>query len=111
MWSTDDDDIIAKTHELVQKLHSAHYYTDTAGLILRCDVPGCGWIGSGQAEGQKHAQETGHLELSEILDTEGGNDLRSCDSPGCNFMGQGDATIRQHEADTGHRHFSLIPDD
>jgi ubiquitin thioesterase OTU1 len=109
-WPTDDDEILAKSQELVRKLNNAHYYTDTEGLILRCDVPGCGWIGSGQAEGQKHAQQTGHVELSEIQDTEGDNVLRSCSSPNCAFIGQGEAAMRRHTTDTGHQSFSVIPD-
>ena len=110
IWPAGDDDVISKTHELVQKLHDAHYYTDPSGLILKCDVAGCGWIGSGQIAGQQHAQETGHVELSEIRDTEEDNVLRSCDSPGCSFIGQGEAAARQHRDDTGHQQFSVIPD-
>jgi len=110
IWPTDDDDVITKTHELVQKLHDAHYYTDPSGLILKCDVPDCGWIGSGQVAGQRHAQETGHFELSEIRDLEEDNVLRSCNNPGCSFIGQGEVAARKHRDDTGHKHFSIIPD-
>ena len=110
VWPTDDDEVLRKTEALVQKLNKAHYYTDTEGLILKCDVPGCDWIGSGQLEGRKHAEQTGHVDLSEIRDTEGDNVLRSCDAPGCDFMGQGDRAIRQHSIDTGHEKFSVIPD-
>ncbi|KAL4729634.1 ubiquitin-specific protease otu1 [Fusarium chlamydosporum] len=109
VWSTDDDQVLKKTEELVQKLNKAHYYTDTDGLILRCDVPGCDWIGSGQLEGQKHAEATGHVELSEIQD-EGDNVLRRCDTFGCEFIGQGDKAVRQHRADTAHQKFSVIHD-
>ncbi|KAF4963862.1 hypothetical protein FSARC_8156 [Fusarium sarcochroum] len=109
VWPTTDNEVIEKTQELVRKLNKAHYYTDTEGLILRCDVPGCDWIGSGQREGQKHAELTGHVDLSEIQD-EGDNVLRKCDTPGCDFMGQGDRVMRQHSADTAHERFSIIPD-
>jgi ubiquitin thioesterase OTU1 len=109
VWPTDDDEVLKKTEELVQKLNKAHYYTDTDGLILKCDVPGCDWIGSGQLEGQKHAEATGHVELSEIQD-EGDSTLRKCDAPGCEFIGQGDKAIRQHRADTAHQKFSVIHD-
>ncbi|TVY77929.1 Ubiquitin thioesterase OTU1 [Fusarium oxysporum f. sp. cubense] len=109
VWPTDDDEVLEKTRELVEKLNKAHYYTDTEGLILRCDVPGCDWIGSGQREGQKHAELTGHVDLSEIQD-EGDNVLRKCDTPGCDFIGQGDKVMRQHSADTAHERFSIIPD-
>lgn len=110
IWPTSDAEVLEKSKELVKKLNSAHYYTDTEGLILKCDIPGCDWIGSGQAEGSKHAQQTGHFELSEIKDTEGDNVLRRCDESGCDFIGQGDKTIRQHATDTGHERWSIIPD-
>ncbi|KAJ4247725.1 ubiquitin-specific protease otu1 [Fusarium torreyae] len=109
VWPTTDNEVIEKTQELVKKLNKAHYYTDTEGLILRCDVPGCDWIGSGQREGQKHAELTGHVDLSEIQD-EGDNVLRKCDTSGCDFIGQGDRALRQHSADTAHERFSIIPD-
>lgn len=110
IWPTHDEGVISKTHELLQKLHQAHYFTDTDGLVLRCDVPGCGWIGSGQIAGQQHARDTGHVELSEIRDDEEDNLLRACDSPGCGFMGQGEKAVRLHRNDTGHERFSIIPD-
>ena len=110
MWPTGDDEILEKTQQLVQKLNTAHYYTDTEGLILRCDVPGCDWIGSGQLEGRKHAEQTGHVSLSEIRDAEEDNTLRTCETPGCGFMGQGDRAVRQHRSDTGHEQFLIIPD-
>ncbi|KAM0490673.1 hypothetical protein ACHAP8_011291 [Fusarium lateritium] len=109
VWPTGDDEVLRKTEELIQKLNKAHYYTDTDGLILRCDVPGCDWIGSGQLEGQKHAEATGHVDLSEIQD-EGDSILRKCDAPGCDFIGQGDKAVRQHRADTAHQRFSIIHD-
>ncbi|KAI9897098.1 hypothetical protein N3K66_008120 [Trichothecium roseum] len=110
VWPITDEEILARTQQLVQRLNEAHYYTDTDGLVLKCDVPGCEWIGSGQTEGQKHAEQTGHVDLSEIRDVEGENVLRSCDTPGCDFMGQGDGNIRRHRMDTGHDKFSVIPD-
>lgn len=110
IWPTTDNEVLDKTQELVRKLNVAHYYTDTEGLILKCDVPGCDWIGSGQAEGQKHAEQTGHVEMSEIKDSEGDSVLRTCDTPSCDFMGQGDRAMRQHRTDTGHQRFSVIPD-
>ncbi|KAI5460246.1 hypothetical protein BGZ63DRAFT_509537 [Mariannaea sp. PMI_226] len=110
LWPTTDEEVLQKTKELVRKLHMAHYYTDTEGLILKCDVPGCDWIGSGQVEGRKHAEQTGHIDLSEIRDVEGDSVLHSCNARGCDFMGQGDRAMRQHTSDTGHEGFSIIPD-
>ena len=110
MWSTEDDGILEKTQQLVHKLNKAHYYTDTEGLLLRCDVPGCEWIGNGQGGGSKHAQLTGHVDLSEIKDTEDQNILRRCDTPGCDFMGQGTQAMQRHTADIGHDRFTIIQD-
>ncbi|KAK0384214.1 hypothetical protein NLU13_8302 [Sarocladium strictum] len=110
LWPTDDEEVLAQAQKLVEKLNKAHYYTDTEGLILRCDVPGCNWIGSGQLEGKKHAEKTGHVELSEIRDEEEDNALHTCDAPGCSFMGQGNAATTRHRHDTGHKKFSVIPD-
>lgn len=109
-WPTDDNEVLEKTQQLVSKLNAAHYYTDTEGLILRCDVPGCDWIGNGQLEGRKHAEQTGHTDMSEIRDTEEDNILRRCDAFGCDFMGQGAAALNRHTVDTGHSQFSIIPD-
>lgn len=110
IWPTSDEDVLGKTQELVRKLNEAHYFTDTEGLILKCDVPGCDWIGSGQLEGRKHAEQTGHVDMSEIKDNEEDNVLRTCDTPDCEFMGQGERATRQHRTDTGHERFSVIPD-
>ncbi|KAK5993140.1 Ubiquitin thioesterase OTU1-like protein [Cladobotryum mycophilum] len=110
IWPIDDDEILNRTQALVQKLHAAHYYTDTEGLILKCDVQGCNWIGNGQIAGRKHAEQTGHVELSEIHDTDDDNILRKCEMSGCEFIGQGDRVMRQHSGDTGHERFSIIPD-
>ncbi|CAM1503734.1 Fc.00g013250.m01.CDS01 [Cosmosporella sp. VM-42] len=110
VWPTGDDEVLQQTQELVRKLNAGHYYTDTEGLVLKCDVPGCDWIGSGQVEGRKHAEQTGHIELSEIRDVEGDNVLRRCDEAGCDFIGQGDRAFRQHRLDTGHQRSSIIPD-
>ncbi|KAM6536536.1 ubiquitin-specific protease otu1 [Fusarium falciforme] len=109
VWPIDDDEVLEQAHKLVKKLNAAHYYTDTEGLILKCDVPGCDWIGSGQLEGRKHAELTGHVDLSEIQD-EGDNVLRKCDTFGCHFIGQGDRAMREHTVDTAHERFSIIPD-
>lgn len=110
VWSTSDADVLLKAHKLVQKLHAAHYYTDTDGLILKCDVPGCDWIGSGQLEGRKHAERTGHIELSEITEPGGDNSLRRCEAPDCEFMCLTDRAVQQHRSSTGHERYSIIAD-
>ncbi|EGX96546.1 Ovarian tumor, otubain [Cordyceps militaris CM01] len=81
-WPVEDEEVLTKAAELVGKLHGAHYFTNMDGLVLKCDVDGCGWIGSGQAEGQRHAEETGHTQLSEIVDTQTDAILRKCNMRG-----------------------------
>lgn len=110
IWGTDDLEVLAKAKELVGRLNEAHYYTDTEGLVLRCDVPGCDWIGNGEHEALIHAENTGHTALSEIRDDEEDNILRACKAPDCNFMGQGVRAVTRHQHDTGHVSFSIIPD-
>ncbi|CEJ82853.1 hypothetical protein VHEMI02899 [[Torrubiella] hemipterigena] len=68
LWPADDADVLNKASSLVEILHQTHYYTDFQSLVLKCNIPGCNWIGAGQREGQKHADETGHTSLSEIED-------------------------------------------
>lgn len=109
-WPIYDEEIITKAKLLVSKLHSAHYYTDMDGLVLKCDVAGCSWIGTGDTDGRKHAEETGHTELSEVQGMDGDHVLRKCSEVGCDFMGQGDKSARQHTSDTGHKEYHMIPD-
>lgn len=110
VWSTGDVDVLHKAQQLVQRLHAAHYYTDTDGLILKCDVAGCDWIGNGQLDGRRHAELTGHVDLSEITEPGGENTLRSCETSGCDFIGLGDQAIREHRGSTGHERYSVIAD-
>ena len=110
IWSTDDDEVLEKTKSLVQKLNVQHYYTDTNGLVLKCNYLGCDWIGSGQVAAKKHAELTGHTDLSEVTDIEEDNVLRKCLWLGCGFIGQGMAAMIQHQTGSGHRDFDIIPD-
>lgn len=109
-WPVEDEEVLIKAKDLVGKLHGAHYFTNMDGLVLKCDVAGCGWIGSGQADGQRHAEETGHTQLSEIIDTQTDAVLRKCNVRGCDFIGQGDSAARQHSQDTRHDSYSVIED-
>lgn len=110
VWPIEDEEVLIKAQELVGKLHGAHYYTNMDGLLLKCDIADCAWIGSGQAEGQRHAAETGHAQLSEIVDKQTDAVLRKCNIRGCDFMGQGDVATRRHSQDTGHESYSVIED-
>ncbi|OAA81902.1 Ovarian tumor, otubain [Akanthomyces lecanii RCEF 1005] len=109
-WPVEDEEVLIKAKDLVGKLHGAHYFTNMDGLVLKCNVAGCGWIGSGQADGQRHAEETGHTQLSEIIDTQTEAVLRKCNVRGCDFIGQGDSAARQHSQDTRHDSYSVIED-
>ncbi|ERT02611.1 ubiquitin thioesterase OTU1 [Sporothrix schenckii 1099-18] len=66
-WRVDDDSVIDKAKQLADKLRSAHYYTDTQTMAIRCEMPGCeNWLGSGQRDMVKHTKETGHTAFSEL---------------------------------------------
>jgi ubiquitin thioesterase OTU1 len=106
IWDVEDQEILVKTHELVEALHKIHYYTDTNEILLRCEAPGCEWIGSGEREGRKHAEKTGHTKLTEVED----NSLLKCNDPNCDWLGSGEKEASQHRSDTGHTSWSVIPD-
>lgn len=103
-WETSDDGIIEKTRELVTCLNKIHYYTDTNEILLRCEE--CDWIGSGQLDGRRHAELTGHTQLSEIED----GAVLTCNTPGCDWVGRGEREANKHRIDTGHPSWSVIPD-
>ncbi|PNS21928.1 hypothetical protein CAC42_526 [Sphaceloma murrayae] len=49
--------------ELCRELQKRHYYTDTKGFDLACNV--CGWKGKGEREATAHAKATGHMDFGE----------------------------------------------
>jgi ubiquitin thioesterase OTU1 len=110
IWPSDDEELLEKANILVKELNSAHYYTDMKGLILKCDVLGCDWIGSGEFEGKRHAEKTGHMQLSEIQGNKSQSVLRKCALAGCDFLGQGEASTRKHTSETGHDSYHIIQD-
>lgn len=65
-WDTSNDEVVTMAQKLAKQLKDQHYFTDTTDFVLRCDVPGCGWIGAGMKEASKHMKETGHQALSEM---------------------------------------------
>ncbi|KAK6213052.1 OTU-like cysteine protease [Colletotrichum tabaci] len=121
-WSTSDDEILDKTRALIRKLHEMHYFTDTTEFLLRCTVPGCDWLGSGQNEANKHAKASGHSGFSEIKDEPSGHGaagaaagfgdsaLRKCNAPGCEWLGTGLTEASIHTGETGHTSMAEIPD-
>lgn len=63
IFSSTDLDVLEQVRELVQVAKAAHRYTDTSRFALRCDDCRVGL--KGQAEAQKHAQQTGHFNFIE----------------------------------------------
>lgn len=60
---TSDGFALAAALELRQKLQANHYYTDTAGFALRCEI--CKKALRGEKEAQAHAKQTGHTSFGE----------------------------------------------
>ncbi|KAF2838526.1 ubiquitin thioesterase OTU1 [Patellaria atrata CBS 101060] len=58
-----DDELLEKAKELCKVLQSKHYFTDTAGFDIKCNV--CGWNGKGERGATEHAMETGHMNFGE----------------------------------------------
>ncbi|KAK5150317.1 H(+)-transporting V1 sector ATPase subunit A [Oleoguttula sp. CCFEE 6159] len=49
--------------ELCGVLKKRHYFTDTAGFDIKCNV--CGWQGKGEKGAVEHATSTGHMNFGE----------------------------------------------
>lgn len=64
VWNSDDDEILITALELAQKLQEMHYYTDTGGMAIRCEI--CGTVIYGEAQASTHAQQTGHYDMAEV---------------------------------------------
>ncbi|KAL8780731.1 MAG: hypothetical protein Q9194_000733 [Teloschistes cf. exilis] len=58
-----DDGILAAALELCRELKKRHYYTDTAGFQVRCNV--CRRTFVGEKGATQHAAETGHYDFGE----------------------------------------------
>ncbi|KUJ14720.1 zinc finger protein [Mollisia scopiformis] len=59
-----DDYILQKALELCKKLQAKHYFTDTGGMAIKCNICGVVVYGEGQAAG--HAGQTGHYDMAEV---------------------------------------------
>ena len=64
VWDADDDDILIKAQELCRMLQERHYFTDTGGMAIKCNISGT--IVHGEAQAQTHAQQTGHYDMGEV---------------------------------------------
>jgi ubiquitin thioesterase OTU1 len=58
-----DPVVLEKAKELCRVLQGKHYYTDTSGFTVRCNV--CGGTFTGERGATKHAAETGHYDFGE----------------------------------------------
>ncbi|KAI9703972.1 MAG: ubiquitin-specific protease otu1 [Bogoriella megaspora] len=58
-----DDEILQKAKELCKILQGKHYFTDTGGFSIKCNI--CGWKGNGERGATEHAKETGHMDFGE----------------------------------------------
>ncbi|KAK7508974.1 zinc finger protein [Phyllosticta citriasiana] len=59
-----DDEVLDKAKQLCRILQERHYYTDTAGLGIKCKI--CGWTGNGEMAAIEHATATSHSDFGEI---------------------------------------------
>ncbi|KAH8428916.1 ubiquitin-specific protease OTU1 [Aspergillus melleus] len=58
-----DNLVLEKALELCKILQSKHYYTDTAGFSIRCNI--CGGTFTGEKGATQHAAQTGHYDFGE----------------------------------------------
>lgn len=70
-WDSDrSDGILTKAQELCKVLRDEHhYFTDTSDFLVKCNAPGCQWIGQGEKSVFQHLKENPqHTDISEIPD-------------------------------------------
>ncbi|KAJ6178383.1 hypothetical protein N7519_008844 [Penicillium mononematosum] len=58
-----DPVVLEKAKELCGVLQGKHYYTDTSGFTVHCNI--CGGTFTGEKGATKHAAETGHYDFGE----------------------------------------------
>ncbi|MCJ1295266.1 ubiquitin-specific protease otu1 [Xylographa carneopallida] len=63
VFEASDDGVLEKAVELCKVLHGQHYYTDTAGFSVRCNI--CGGVFTGEKGATEHASKTGHYDFGE----------------------------------------------
>ncbi|KAI4731593.1 OTU-domain-containing protein [Aureobasidium sp. EXF-10728] len=59
----EDGGALQAARELCQILQQRHYFTDTHGFTIKCNV--CGWTGKGEQGATEHAKQTGHMNFGE----------------------------------------------
>ena len=63
VFDADDSLILDKAVDLCRILQERHYYTDTAGFSVKCNV--CGGVFTGEKGATEHAKQTGHYDFGE----------------------------------------------
>jgi len=59
----EDGGALEGARELCRALQQRHYFTDTKGFEIKCNV--CGWMGKGEKGATEHAKQTGHMDFGE----------------------------------------------
>ncbi|KAI5237572.1 OTU-domain-containing protein [Aureobasidium subglaciale] len=59
----EDGGALQAARELCQTLQQRHYFTDTHGFTIKCNI--CGWTGKGEQGATEHAKQTGHMNFGE----------------------------------------------
>ncbi|KAK9427935.1 hypothetical protein V1505DRAFT_378579 [Lipomyces doorenjongii] len=64
-----DDDaagqqVLTAADDLVALLRKKHYFTDTAGFSIKCEI--CGSVFKGERQAQSHSESTGHARFQEV---------------------------------------------
>lgn len=63
IFDIDDGTVLEKAVELCKRLQEQHYFTDTAGFSVKCNV--CGGLFKGEKGATEHAKGTGHYDFGE----------------------------------------------
>jgi ubiquitin thioesterase OTU1 len=63
IFDSHDSVVMTAAIELCRKLQGQHYFTDTAGFTIRCNV--CGGEFVGEKGATEHAKKTGHYDFGE----------------------------------------------
>ncbi|KAK9321760.1 hypothetical protein V1517DRAFT_261703 [Lipomyces orientalis] len=56
--------VLTAADDLAALLRRKHYFTDTAGFSIKCEV--CGSVFRGERQAQSHSESTGHAQFQEI---------------------------------------------
>lgn len=63
VFDASEEVVLEAALELCKVLQGRHYFTDTAGFTVKCNV--CGYLGRGEKGATEHATATGHYDFGE----------------------------------------------